>query len=425
MRTLLAPTLILASLIVGGCNLIAGCSLGYLQDSPAQNDLGPAPSVRVSLSAYGLPENFFGPGFDTKCSARIIQYRFLVWLDGQNVAVGFNTSPNCRVSPDRPVQGALRIIVFDLSGAMKASRTLPYLADGNGEVVADGEAMPGPRGTLLVRIESVNLDPEGRRESPSGVRLLNSRLEDVMQRDGFLEQTTLADHALVFQDGFVTSGPRSYSIIDGPGARDVLHQQVDWPTGTMDRKLGEHELAFMHCQQELSPGQHTTTNTVYAGAKTRCTLNVLREDRSHWTQPLKDGETAALIGILSDGSVVGEIHARDSDVARLVLWRKDQSPIQLPWLPREFVGSIDSATPDFSRYAAFATRESAASNAFARVFGNCAEPGNGRWFVFDRNLSTPLVSRAFPGNGRAGLSPDGAHYASFEAGELRIFPIHN
>jgi len=120
---------------------------------------------------------------------------------------------------------------------------------------------------------------EGRHESPSEARLLDSHLADAEQRDGFLEQTTLADHALVFQDGFTFSGPRTYSILDGPGARDVSHVQVDWPTGAMDRKFGEHEVAFMNCGQELSPGQFTKSNVIHEGAKFRCSLNVAENSR--------------------------------------------------------------------------------------------------------------------------------------------------
>jgi hypothetical protein len=377
-------------------------------------------SARVQLKTYGLPDAFFQPGFDSKCSTQIIQYRFVVWLDNQNVAIGFNTSPNCRVDPDRPVDGQLRILVFDLSGALKANRTLSYRADGNGEVVADGEAMPGPNGTLLIRIDSVNLDTEGRHESPSGVRLLDSHLVDVAQRDGFLEQTTLVDHALVFQDGFTLSGPRTYSILDGPGAKDVSHVQVDWPAGSMDRKFGDHEVAFMNCGQELSPGQYTASNVVHEGAKFRCSLNVLRNDGGFWTLPLQDGETAALVGILADGSVVGEVHAKDSP-GRLVVWKRGQAPESLPWLPPQFDGSVDSTARDFSRYAVLATADSQSCNPIARVLGSCAEPGDDRFYVFDRKSNGPIVNRAFPGNGRAALSPDGTHYASFEAGEIRIF----
>jgi len=260
MRTATVTKLALASLIAVACNLTVGCPHAQSRESSVRSDIGPSVSARVQLKANGLPDAFFQPGFDSKCSTQIIQYRFVVWLDNQNVAVGFNTSPNCRVVPERPVDGQLRVLVFDPSGALKANRTLSYPADGNGEVVADGEAMPGPNGTLLIRIESVNLDTEGRHESPSGVRLLDSHLADVAQRDGFLEETTLVDHALVFQDGFTFSGPRTYSILDGTGAKDVSHVQVDWPTGSMDGKFGEHEVAFMNCGQELSPGQYTTSN---------------------------------------------------------------------------------------------------------------------------------------------------------------------
>jgi hypothetical protein len=37
--------------------------------------------------------------------------------------------------------------------------------------------------------------------------------------------------------------------------------------------------------------------------------------------------------------------------------------------------------------------------------------------------AAPLVNRSFPKNGRAALSPDGLHYASFEANELRIYTL--
>jgi hypothetical protein len=43
--------------------------------------------------------------------------------------------------------------------------------------------------------------------------------------------------------------------------------------------------------------------------------------------------------------------------------------------------------------------------------------------VFDRATKTPIADRLFPRNGRAALSPDGLHYASFEAGELRIYSL--
>jgi hypothetical protein len=43
------------------------------------------------------------------------------------------------------------------------------------------------------------------------------------------------------------------------------------------------------------------------------------------------------------------------------------------------------------------------------------------WIVFDRTAKTPIADRLFPRNGRAALSPDGSHYASFEADELRIY----
>jgi hypothetical protein len=53
----------------------------------------------------------------------------------------------------------------------------------------------------------------------------------------------------------------------------------------------------------------------------------------------------------------------------------------------------------------------------------CDESGGGRWFIFDRTSQNPIVNREFPKNGRATLAPDGLHYASFEANELRIYSL--
>ncbi len=407
-----------------GCALVTSCTSAQKRDASTPVEIGPSPAVHVQLKSGGLPDDFFRPGFDTKCASQIIGYRFVVWLDNKNVAVGFNTSPNCRPAPDREVSGNLRMMVFDIGGALKASRTLPYLADGNGELVADGEGMAGPNGTLLVRIESVNLDENGRHESKSGVRLLDANLRDVAQLDGFLEQTTFTEHALVFQEGFTLSGPRSYSLHSGPGAQEVSHQQVDWPTGAMDRKFGDRGFAFMQCGQELRPGQYTSTNVVHAGAKFRCTLNVREKDGSAWTVPLEDGETAALVGILEDGSVVGQVHSKGGPAERLVMWKKGEGSRVFPWLPAQFQGGVDTATPDFHRYASFATEDANSCNPLGKLLGgNCDEKSDGRFFVFDRSSEIPLVNRIFPRNGRAALSPDGAHYASFEAYELRIYTL--
>jgi hypothetical protein len=83
-----------------GCNQLTGCRSAQTHGSSAQTEVGPVPSVRIALNAYGLPRGFFQEGAGTRCSGQIIGYRFLVWLDNQNVAIGFNTSPNCRQSPD-------------------------------------------------------------------------------------------------------------------------------------------------------------------------------------------------------------------------------------------------------------------------------------------------------------------------------------
>jgi hypothetical protein len=153
-------------------------------------------------------------------------------------------------------------------------------------------------------------------------------------------------------------------------------------------------------------------------------MNTLGEDGSVWTVPLKDGETAALVGILADGSVVGQVHMNDSKAGRLVVWKKGGHSEVFPWLPPQFEGTVDTATPDFSRYASFATDDAQPCNPIQKVLGaTCDENVDGRWFVFDRRSQISLANRAFPKKSRAALSPDGNHYASFEANELRIYPL--
>lgn len=129
--------------------LLCGCSRAQTKAEPELT-----PDVRIDLSAQGLPKGFFRSDADTKCAGQIIGYRFVVWLNSNDVAVGFNTSPNCKVEPDRTIDGLARILIFGVGGVLKAKRDIPYLADGNGELVAQGEARPGPGGTLLFRIES-------------------------------------------------------------------------------------------------------------------------------------------------------------------------------------------------------------------------------------------------------------------------------
>jgi hypothetical protein len=388
--------------LAGASDLFAGCSR-------AQTEKTPTPDVRVDLSAYGLPKGFFRSDADTN---------FVVWLSNQSVAVGFNTSPNCREMPDRKVDGSARLLVFNVSGVLKAKRDLPYLADGNGEVVAEGEAKSGPSGTLLFRIESVNLDKDGTSESKSGVRLLDADLKDVAEFDGFLEQTTFVNHALVFQEGFTLTGPRTYSVLDGAPPVETQRWKQGWPVGTMDRKFGEHGFAYMLCQQELRPNLYTSSNVVYAGAKRRCEMTAEAKDQTIWAVPLKEEGTAAIIGILADGSVAGQINVKGNAAGRLVIWKKDRTTERLPWIPSSYSGSIQSATADMSRYAVFTTNDDEPCENFGK---HCSE--SGRWMVFDRKSQSPLVNRAFPKNGRAALSPDGLRYASFESGELHLYSL--
>jgi hypothetical protein len=369
------------------------------------------PDVRIDLSANSLPKNFFAANADTKCAGEVIGYRFVVWLNNESVAVGFNTSPNCRVSPRRKVSGSARLLVFGVRGDLRVSRDLPYEADGDGIVVTEGEGRAGPAGTLLFRIEEVH-------QSKSGILLLDANLKDVARLDRFLEQTTFVNHALVFQEGFTLRGPRTYSIWDGSPPAEKLRKQVDWPVGTMDRKLGEHGIAFMLCEQELQPNVFTATSIVYANARRRCTLNAEAEDGTAWNVRLEKEGTATIIGLLADGSVAGQANVPGSHAGQLVIWKKGEKTEKLPWIPPLYSGAVQNATANMSRYGVFATEDSEPCLNFGKL---CSQ--NGYWMVFDRGSPTPIVNRGFPKIGRAALSPNGLHYATFESGELRIYAL--
>jgi len=403
--------LLLTGVAVAG-GLLAGCSRAQTNSGMATG--GSKADVRVSLSAYGLPADFFQSAAE-RCAREIIGYRFVVWLNSDSVVVGFNTSPNCRPSPSQMVHGMARILAFDVSGHLKASRDLPYEADGDGIVVADGEAKAGPAGTLLFRVQELH-------QSKSGILLLDANLKDAGQVNRFLEQTTFLEHALVFQEGFTISGPRTYSVLSGSPIKEAARWKQDWPVGTMDRKFGEHEIAYMLCQQELRPNEYGSSNVVYAGAKRRCAMIVETDDQKGWMTTLEQDSSGEIIGVLGDGSVIGHISVRGSRSGRLVIWAKDQAPKTLPWIPGNYCGSVESATADMSRYAVFASDACNDMGGLFRLLGVGHDgTDRGRWIVFDRRSPTPIADRVFPKNARADLSPDGSRYATFEAGELRIY----
>jgi hypothetical protein len=382
--------------------------ISYLK-AHTNTDPEPIPDTRVNLTSFGLPKDFFS--FNDVEPLTIIGYRFVVWLSPDEVVIGFNISPNSRVTPDRTVDGVARVLAFNLNGQLRAERDITYLADGYGELVAEGEAMEGPGATLLFRLQSVNLDPKGLTESPSAVLLLDANLKDISRIGRFLEQTTFVDHDLVFQDGFTLGQSRTYDIMSGSPPSQSRRRQQDWRMDAQDRKFGEHGLAYMTCQQELKPNQYVSTGVVYAGAKQRCKITVEDEKRDAWETSLKDGETAVIVGLLADGSVVAQISRpeKGNNAGELVLERKGKPAERLPWISREECGSVETATADMSRYSAL-TKDDECEDA-------------GRWVVFDRVSPTPIVNRRLAKNACAALSPDGLHYATFESGELRIYSV--
>jgi len=177
----------------------------------------------------------------------------------------------------------------------------------------------------------------------------------------------------------------------------------------MDRKFGEHGVAYMLCQQELRPNEWVSDNVVYANARRRCRMVSEPDGQASWEVPLKDEGTAVIVGILADSSVVGQVPVKGRKDRQLVIWKKDGQTVTLPWIAAKHCGAVDSATSDMSRYATFAAED--------------CDSDFGRWMVFDRTSQTPIADRLFPRNGRAALSPDGLRYASFEAGELRIYAL--
>jgi hypothetical protein len=236
-------------------------------------------------------------------------------------------------------------------------------------------------------------------------------LKEITRLDRFLEQSTFVDHALVFQEGVVWSGPRTYDTFDGFPLVQTRKKEELWPVGTMDRKFGEHGVAYMLCQQELRPNEWVSSPVVYANARRRCRLVAEPDGQPAWEMPLKDEGTAVIAGILAEGSVVGQVPVKGRKDRQLVIWKKDQPTETLPWIPPQYCGSIESATANMSRYATFAKDD--------------CESDVVHWIVFDRAAKTPIADRLFPRNGRAALSPDGLHYASFEAGELRIYSLQS
>ena len=247
---------------------------------------------------------------------------------------------------------------------------------------------------------------------------MDAKLKTVAKIDGFLEQTTFVDHALVFQKGFTIGGPRTYSVLDGAPPTEIQHWSENWPVGTMDRKFGEHQLVYMLCKQELQPGKAVSSNIIYEGVPRHCSMNVETADRANWAVSLKEQGSAAIVGTLNDGSVAGEINLQGVPAGRLVIWRKDETTEVLPWIPADYSGEIESGTASMSRYAAYASNDSRECIEFEK---GCST--NAHWFIFDRQAKLPIVNRNFPRNGRAALSPDGRHYASFDSGELHIYSL--
>ncbi len=394
---------------IAAMQTMAGCQ------KPTTTSTVPA-VVSVPLAGYGLPKDFFSYSpAEGYCDSQIICYRFVAWLDASHIAVGFSTSSRKRGADGHPVKGNARILLFTADGQLKARRDIPYLADGNGELVADGEALAGPDGTLLFRLQSVNLDQGGRQESKSAVLLLDVQLRDVNKVEGMLEQTTLVKRTMIFQEGFVSTGPRTYDFVNSKSSTPFESHTIDWPTGTMDRKFGEDGAAYMACTQELEAGKYEQSPIISAGANRRCAMQYDGFDGTKWTAPIRQNEVGELIGEFRDGSIAAEIRGREGS-ERIAVWRRDGKEQSLPWLPKGFAGDVITPTSDMSRYGAMGVSTDFVCR---HSITKCEQ----HWMVFDALRASPIVDRAFPRTGSVALSPDGMKYASLEDGKLQIFSL--
>lgn len=359
------------------------------------------PVVRVRLAQYGLPTDYTRFD-DDDCRAHVIGYRFVVWLPQNLVAAGFNTTPTCRAHPgERVTHGQARVLVFDAQGTLKARRDIAYDADGDDELVAPGEARPGPDGTLLFRIEEAG-------NSKSGVLLLDEKLNEVARLDQFLEHEDFFTHSLSFQNGFTWNGPRTYDVLQGKKTAKDREVSRDWPVGTMDRQVGSYGDAFMSCKQELRPGEWVDSNVVYAGAHRRCTLNVIDRKGNAWSVPLQQDEVAEIIGVRNDKAVLGIVRGRGLG-DRLLLWQPNGQVTSLPWFPKGYDTNMIGATDGMRRYLGRGMRD--------------GDDKLTRWMIFDSSEQRALVDRNIVAEAPVALSPDGLHYASLENGELRIYDI--
>ncbi len=370
------------------------------------------PVVRLSLLEYGLSSGYARQDDNDDCTSHIIGYRFVVWLDPGQVAVGFNVSPSCRNLRNTPFKGLARILIFDTKGTLKARRDLDYDADGGDELVAPGDAMPAGYGLLAFRIEEAG-------NSKSGLILLDSELKDAGRIDRLLERKTMAfDTALVFQEGFVLQGPRNYDVFDGRNSVPTARTTVEWPVGTMDRKVGSGgTAAYFACQQELENNVYRSSEVIYSGAHRRCVLTVLDPKGVQWTTPLAQDQVGQIVGISTDGRVLGI--ARTRNVEQVLVWSHGGGSKVLPWFPVGYETDLQSGSADMRRYAGYGVREK--SHPCALIGVGCHEKG--RLMIFDQGEPLALVDRAFGAGDRAAISPDGIRYATFEAGELRIYEL--
>lgn len=256
------------SVLIASTGLLAGCGRSAAGAEPI-------PDVRVRLGQYGLPSDYARLDGDD-CTSHVIGYRAVVWLSSDRVAVAYNVSPNCRLSADRESGGGtLRIVVFDTHGEKKASRDIAYAADGGAELVAPGEVNQGPDGTLLLRIEEA-------RGATSGVRLLGETLQEVAQVDRFMERESPIDRSLVFQDGVVWHGPRTYDVFDRVPLGEASRVTVDDPVGSMDRQVGARGAAYVVCEQELALNRYGHSNVISSGAHRRCETRVQVSNGDQW-----------------------------------------------------------------------------------------------------------------------------------------------
>jgi hypothetical protein len=112
-------------------------------------------SAPINLTKFGFPPATKAWNRDA-CNTPYRGYHSVEWLDDQNLAVVFNTTPVCPYdAKESSISGNARVVVLTADGKLEAERDIPYVADlWDLETPGSGLAI-GPADTILVILSGV------------------------------------------------------------------------------------------------------------------------------------------------------------------------------------------------------------------------------------------------------------------------------